>query len=130
MLRGLPDALDRLDEVLGMVPIAAICGAEDREEIVEFGLGKESWLHTFLELKRGVPSADTFRRILAALDPDALEACVMRWLQGWQGYQRGKQVAGDGKQLRRSFDHASGKTAIHMIGAWVTESGFPWGSWR
>jgi len=140
MVAGLLDALDqvadpraprgvrhRLDEVLAIVLIAVVCGAEDCEDIVEFGLGKESWLRTFLELKHGVPSADTFRRILAALDPDALEACVMRWLKGWQGYQRGKHVAVDGKRLRRSFDHASGKAAIHMIGAWATESGISLG---
>jgi hypothetical protein len=53
--------------VLGIVLIAVICGAEDREDIVEFGLGKESWLRTFLELKHGVPSADTFRRIALSM---------------------------------------------------------------
>ena len=103
--------------------IAVICGAEDCEDIVEFGLGKESWLRTFLELKRGVPSADTFRRILAALDPAELEACMLRWLKGWKGYQRATHVAVDGNRLRRTFDSASGKAALHMIGALAPESG-------
>jgi predicted transposase YbfD/YdcC len=31
------------------------------------------------------------------------------------------------KRLRRSFDRASGKAAIHMIGAWATESGLALG---
>lgn len=117
----------RLDEVLAIVLIAVICGAEDCESIVEFGQSKESWLRTFLELRHGIPSADTFRRILAALNPEALESCLMRWLQGWKAYQRGGIVAVDGKRLRRSFDRASGKAAIHMIGAWATEAGLALG---
>jgi len=114
----------RLDEVLAIVLIAVVCGAEDCENIEMFGQSKEPWLRTFLELRHGIPSADTFRRILAALNPEALEGCLMRWLQGWKAYQRGKIVAVDGKRLRRSFDRASGKAAIHMIGAWAAESGF------
>ena len=92
----------RLDEVLAMVLIAVICGAEDCESIEMFGQSKEPWLRTFMELRHGIPSADTLRRILAAVDPEALESCLMRWLQGWKAYQRGKIVAVDGKRLRRS----------------------------
>jgi hypothetical protein len=33
----------------------------------------------------------------------------------------------DGKRLRRSFDPASGKAAIHMIGAWAEEAGLALG---
>ena len=32
----------------------------------------------------------------------------------------GKSIAIDGKTLRRSFDAASGKAAIHMVSAWAT----------
>jgi len=112
----------RLDEMLVVVIFAVICGAEDCEGIADFGRAKEAWLRKFLTLRYGIPCAETFRRILAALDPDALEACLMRWLKGWKAYQRGRHVAVDGKRLRRSFDRASGKAAIHMIGAWATES--------
>ena len=32
----------------------------------------------------------------------------------------GQVVAIDGKTLRRSFDKANGKSAIHMVSAWAT----------
>jgi predicted transposase YbfD/YdcC len=117
----------RLDEMLVIVIFAVICGAEDCEAIADFGRAKRTWLRSFLTLRHGIPCAETFRRILAALDPNALEACLMCWLKGWKTYQRGKHVAVDGKRLRRSFDRASGKAAIHMIGAWATESGLTLG---
>lgn len=117
----------RLDEMLVIVIFGVICGAEDCESIADFGRAKEAWLRKFLTLRYGIPCGETFRRILATLDPAALEACLMRWLKGWKAYQRGKHVAIDGKRLRRSFDRASGKAAIHMIGAWATESGIALG---
>jgi len=117
----------RLDEMLAIVMFGVICGAEDCEAIADFGRAKEAWLRSFLTLRYGIPCAETFRRILAALDPDALEACLMRWLKSWKAYQRGRHVAVDGKRLRSSFDRASGKAAIHMIGAWATESGLSLG---
>lgn len=132
-LSQVPDPRDargvrhRLDEVLMIVLCAVVCGAEDCESIVEFGEAKERWLRSFLELRYGIASADTFRRILAALEPAALERCLIAWLKGWKAYQRGGVVAVDGKRLRSSFDRASGKAAIHMISAWAAESGLTLG---
>jgi len=117
----------RLDELLAMVIFAVICGAEDCEAIADFGRAKEAFFRSFLTLRYGIPCAETFRRILAALNPEELDACLMRWLKGWKAYQRGRHVALDGKRLRNSFDRASGKAAIHMVGAWATESGLALG---
>lgn len=117
----------RLDEMLAIVMFAVICGAEDCEGIADFGKAKETWLREFLTLRYGIPCGETFRRVLAALNPETLEDCLMGWLKGWKAYRRGGQVAVDGKRLRRSFDRASGKAAIHMIGAWATESGLALG---
>lgn len=117
----------RLDEMLLIVILSVICGAEDCEGIADFGRAKEAWLRTFLILRHGVPCGETFRRLLAALDPETLEACLKRWLQGWKACRRGGQAAVDGKRLRRSFDRASGKAGIHMIGAWATGSGLALG---
>jgi hypothetical protein len=43
-------------------------------------------------MRHGIPCGETFRRILASLNPDALEACLVSWLKGWNAYQRGKHV--------------------------------------
>jgi hypothetical protein len=38
----------------------------------EFDLAKQAWLETFLDLPYGIPSEDTFRRVLSALNPHLL----------------------------------------------------------
>ena len=48
-----------------------ICGADGWDDLALFGRSKETWLRTFLDLPPGIPSADTFRRVLSALDPEA-----------------------------------------------------------
>jgi hypothetical protein len=47
--------------------------------MAEYGRRKESWLRQFLELPRGIPSHDTFWRVLALLDATKFQECFMRW---------------------------------------------------
>jgi hypothetical protein len=46
-----------------------ICVAEHFTETDAFGKAKKAWFRTFLELPDGIPSHDTFRRVLSLLDP-------------------------------------------------------------
>ncbi len=94
-----------------------ICGAESWNEIKEFGLSNEDWLKTFLDLPHGIPSHDTFGRVFAALDPNEFEAAFRSWVEAVAETSAGKHISIDGKTLRRSFDTASGKAAVHMVSA-------------
>ena len=96
-------------------------------EIELFGEAKVYWFKTFLDLPNGIPSHDTFGRVFAALDPVAFEACFMSGVQSLCEDTAGDVVAIDGKTLRRSFDHAAGKTALHMVSAWSADSGLTLG---
>jgi hypothetical protein len=58
----------RLDDILAVTLCAVICGADSFEEIERFGQAREEWLRRFLALPHGIPSHDTFNRVLAALD--------------------------------------------------------------
>ncbi len=51
--------------------LATICGAEHFTEMETFGEAKHDWLKTFLTLKNGIPSHDTFARVFARLQPAA-----------------------------------------------------------
>ena len=44
----------------------------------------------------------------------------MSWITALHEITAGQIVAIDGKTLRRSFDTASSKSAIHMVSAWAT----------
>ncbi len=99
---------------------AVICGADDFVAIAEFGEKKRTWLAKFLDLSAGIPSHDRFNAMLAAIKPAEFEKCLLSWILALQELTAGQVVAIDGKTLRRSYDAASGKAAIHMVSAWAT----------
>lgn len=83
----LPDPrIDRCKEhalidILTIAILATICGAEHFTQMEEFGKTNQEWLRTFLELKNGIPSHDTFARVFAALKPAAFQERFVRWVQ-------------------------------------------------
>jgi predicted transposase YbfD/YdcC len=99
---------------------AVICGADDFVSIAEWGRVRRDWLGKFLDLSAGIPSHDRFNAIFAALKPAEFERCLLSWISALHEISGGQIVAIDGKTLRRSFDKASSKSAIHMVSAWAT----------
>ena len=109
-------------ELLGIMAIgicAVICGADGWTGMQDFGVAKETWLRTFLDLPFGIPSHDTFGRVFARLDPVQFQRSFMGWVKDVSDATKGQTVAVDGKTLRRSHDRASGREAIHMVSAWA-----------
>ena len=45
----------------------------------DFGAAKEDWFKTFLGLRNGIPSNDTFNRLFTALDPQQFLDCFLQW---------------------------------------------------
>ena len=99
---------------------AVICGADDFVAIADYGRKKRKWLSQFLDLSDGIPSHDRFNAILGAIKPSEFEACLLSWITDLHEITEGQIVAIDGKTLRRSFDTATSKSAIHMVSAWAT----------
>ena len=110
-----------LSDMIAVAICAVVCGAESWVDVEVFGRAKREWLQTFLLLPQGIPSHDTFGRVFAAIDPDCFERCFQAWVAALAGVIVGV-VAIDGKTLRRSFDTAADKAAIHMISAWATHN--------
>jgi predicted transposase YbfD/YdcC len=109
-----------LIDILVIALCAVICGANEWTEIEAYGKQKLKWLQTFLALPHGIPSHDTFGRVFARLDPLALQQCFVNWIKALNEWTQGQIIALDGKTLRRSFDRATGKAAIHMVSAWAS----------
>ena len=112
-----------LSDILVIAVCAVLCGAESYPAIEDFGHEREGWLKQFLELPAGIPSHDTFNRVLRLLDPVQFQACFLSWMRAVAEATAGEVVAIDGKALRRSFDKGTAKRAIHMVSAWATENG-------
>lgn len=112
--------LHPLLDILVIAICAVICGADTWVEMEEYGKAKEAWLKRFLPLPNGIPSHDTFARVFARLDPEALQRSFLSWVRAVSQVTQGEVIAIDGKTLRHSYDHAAGKGAIHMVSAWAT----------
>jgi predicted transposase YbfD/YdcC len=115
----------REHELLDIVTIAicaVICSAETWVDLEEYGKSKETWLRTFLRLPHGIPSHDTFQRVLSRLDPQEFQHCFLNWISALGRATAGEVIALDGKTLRRAYEWAGGKAALKMVSAWATEN--------
>ena len=107
-------------ELLVIALCAVLCGGQGAVDMALFAKAKEAFLRGFLKLENGVPSHDTLSRLFRNLDPDQFRASFQRFMAQFSEQCQGV-VAIDGKVLRRSFDRASGKSALHMVSAWGCE---------
>lgn len=107
----------RVADLIAMALMAVMCGADDWAMVAEYVQCKAQWLNTFMHLPNGVtPSCHTFRRFFARLNPEAFEACFLKWMQQVVKVSGGKLLAVDGKTLRRSFQHGWDKSGMaHMV---------------
>jgi predicted transposase YbfD/YdcC len=116
----------RLDDILAVTLCAVISGADSFEEIERFGDAREQWLRGFLALPNGIPSHDTFNRVLAALDRDKFAACFGRWMAELCERTGLVPIAVDGKAIRSApGDTFSG--CLHLVSAWATANGLALG---
>jgi predicted transposase YbfD/YdcC len=114
--------LHPLINILFIAVCGVLCGANSFAAIHEFGDDRTTWLARFLDLSNGIPCEDTFRRVLARLDPAVFEKALLSWMQAVQEITESRLIAIDGKTLRGSYDRQDGKAAIHMVSAWATEN--------
>ena len=107
-------------EMLMIALCTVLSGGGDCTDMAEFARAKLEFLRGFLKLEHGAPSHDTFSRLFRLLDPEQFRDCFQRFMARFAEACHGV-VAIDGKVLRRSFDKASGKSALHMVSAWGCE---------
>jgi len=111
--------LHKLIDMLIIAICGVVCGADNWEDIADFGRAKQEWFEQFLELPNGIPSHDTFNRVFNRLDPQQFQGCFVNWVGAASELIEGQVIAIDGKVLRRSHDHGIGKAAIDMVSAWA-----------
>jgi predicted transposase YbfD/YdcC len=113
-------ALHDFHTLLFIALCTVLCGGQGAVDMALFAKAKEPFLREVLALENGPPSHDTFSRLFRRLDPDQFRAAFQRFMTAFSETCQGV-IAIDGKVLRRSFDRASGKTALHMVSAWGCE---------
>jgi len=126
-LEDVPDPrVDRSkDHELVDLLVIALCtilvGGDSFYDMEEFAEVRLAWLKTFLRLRNGAPSHDTFNRVFQALDGRQLADRLSRWTQSVRTVLGGEVVALDGKTVRRALNR--GEDFRVIVSAWATESG-------
>lgn len=105
-----------LEEILLMAIAAGLSGAGSWNEIEDYGKAKRPWFKGFLKLPGGIPSHDTFNRVISALDPAEMERGFAEWVVSIARLTAGEVVAIDGKALCGTRE-AGKKTLVHMVSA-------------
>ncbi|MDD2389689.1 MAG: ISAs1 family transposase [Desulfobacterales bacterium] len=72
----------KLIDIITIAICAVIGNADSFEHIAEFGRAKHEWFRGLLELPHGIPSADTFERVFARIDPVELKTCFIEMKAG------------------------------------------------
>ncbi len=110
-----------LSSILVVALCAVLSGADDFEEIAEYGAEKENFLRQFVPLPNGIASHDTFRRVFQNMDTGPFEKCLRERagevLEALEEYQ----VNIDGKVLRATGARGKKTAAICMVSAWASE---------
>jgi predicted transposase YbfD/YdcC len=113
----------RLIDLLAIALMGMICDADGWEDLEDFARSKASWFATFMDLPHGVPSADTFRRVISRLDPQAFEQCFVQWTKAVSAQSGGRVLAIDGKSIRRSFEQGWDKSGMaHMVSVFAADN--------
>jgi len=101
--------------------LATIGGAKGWEDIELYGESHQDWLETFLDLRNGVPHADTYRRVFERIDPEALQQCFLGWVNQVVESTGAQVIPIDGKSVKGSYDREKKQSALHLVSAWASE---------
>src|SRR5437588_2493380 len=106
-----------LVDVLVIAVCCLLCAGQSFNDMEDFGKAKYGWFKTFLSLRNGIPSHDTFNRVFQALDPKQFLECFLRWTQSVREAIPQELVALDGKALRRAMDKS--QSPRYVVSAWA-----------
>jgi len=110
-----------LTDILVIAVCTLLCAGETFNDMEDFGQAKQDWFKTFLKLRHGIPSHDTFNRVFAALDPKQFLECFLNWTQSVRTAVAQEIVALDGKALRRALN--KDQSVKYVVSAWAEANG-------
>jgi len=113
--------LHRLKDILFIAFCTLLSNGEDFEDMVEFGHQRFDWLNEVLDLANGIPSHDTFNRVLQIIDPEQLNICLTQDAAVLIESLEGKLVSFDGKKMKGVSPKSRGNKGLYILSAWVGE---------
>ena len=114
--------LHLLSDILMIALCSQLADGEDFEDMVVFGQEKFALLQTFLLLPNGIPSHDTFNRVLQMIDYQSLDNCLGQHARELLSLVAEKQICLDGKKLKGVAPTKRGNAGLYILNAWVSEN--------
>ena len=114
-----------LKDILVIVLFGTLSNADDWVEIAIFAETCKEYLKKYIELKNGVPSHDTIRRVMGLVSPEILQQLYGKWqelLDRNEGEAIKKIICIDGKTM--CSNKKEGEKPSHIVSAWSKEDGF------
>jgi hypothetical protein len=119
-----------LGDLIVICVLVVIAGADGPKAIGVWASSNAAWLQQYLDLRSGIPSHDTFGRLLALLKPQAFQRCFQAWIARLgevtdpkSGEALQDHIAIDGKALRRSHDRRPTLGPLLLVSAWLVSRG-------
>jgi len=112
-----------LVEILMICIIGITAGADSSYKIYLFAINREEWLKKYLTLEHGIPGRLTIERVLAVIDPKAMEKAFISIMRLAQKSSKGAVVAIDGKAFFSNRNEDGSVNIFYMVGAWCTANG-------
>ena len=106
-----------VDELIVVMLLGLLCGAGGWAEFEVFARSKRPLLMKMGLCLKGVPSDDTFRRLMEAFDSDKFKNMLKSFVGIELDHQGTRVIAIDGKTLRHSYDRSQNKRATHVVSA-------------
>jgi hypothetical protein len=113
---------NRLD-ILVIAVCTLLTGGEGFQDMELFGKSQRAWLHTFLAWPNGMPSHDTFGRVLARLHPERFPQCCLSWTRAVAPLTPGTLLSLEGQTVQASCDRATALSSLPRLSAWCADNG-------
>src|ERR1035437_1342969 len=95
-----------LEEILLITIAAVLSGANGWNEIEDYAHSKHAWFKSFLTLPSGIPSHDTFNRVLSGRDRAESEKGFVPWSSSIAKLTAGKVVTTGKTQATKPFSNS------------------------
>jgi predicted transposase YbfD/YdcC len=110
-------------DIVFIAVLAVICGADGWDEMHDWAASKREMLERVLALPKGIPSADTFRRLFASIRPASFEKAFRGWIADRLDEITERAIAIDGKTSRGVARHRKDQQGLHIVHAWAVDEG-------
>ena len=115
-------------DILLVTLVGVLCGLKEYSLIVRFANNELEWFKNYGDFSNGVPSRETIRRFLVALDTNVFQECYSNWLKALGKGEQPDTIAIDGKTIRGASTKSNPKSiSPHILTAWATAQGLSLG---